>query len=242
MSNYIVETENLTKSFETFNAVNNLNLKIKKGRIYGFLGPNGAGKSTTIRMLLGLIKPTNGNIKIFDKNIKKDRLEILKNTGSLVESPSYYGNLTAFENLKIAATILNLKDKEILKVLDVVKLSTWKDTKVNKFSMGMKQRLGIALALIGKPKLLILDEPTNGLDPSGIHEMRELIKSLPKKYEITVIISSHILSEIELMADDIGIINLGNLLFQGSLDKLLCKFPNEKNLENIFLNLIKENS
>lgn len=239
MTNYIVETKNLTKSFESFNAVNDLNLKIREGKIYGFLGPNGAGKSTTIRMLLGLIKPTKGKIKIMGKDIRKNRMEILKHTGSLIESPSYYGNLTAYENLKISAEILNINKNTIDEVLKIVKLTKWKDTAVKKFSLGMKQRLGIALALIGNPKLLILDEPTNGLDPEGIFEIRELIKTLPKKYNMSVIISSHLLSEIQLMADDIGIINLGNLLFQGSLDELLSKFPNEKNLENIFLKLIK---
>ncbi|MCY6370606.1 ABC transporter ATP-binding protein [Clostridium ganghwense] len=239
MSNYIVETNNLTKSFENFNAVRDLNLKVRKGRIYGFLGPNGAGKSTTIRMLLGLIKPTKGEIEIFGKSIKENRIEVLRNTGSLVESPSYYGNLTAYENLKISTEILNLKESSIDEVLEIVKLTNWKDTQVKKFSLGMKQRLGIALALIGKPNLLILDEPTNGLDPEGIHEIRELIKELPKINGMSVIISSHVLSEIQLMADDIGIINLGKLLFQGSLDELLFKFPGEQNLENIFLKLIK---
>ncbi|AKC61931.1 MULTISPECIES: ABC transporter ATP-binding protein [Clostridium] len=239
MSNFIIETKNLTKSFESFNAVSNLNLQVKKGRIYGFLGPNGAGKSTTIRMLLGLIKPTNGEINIFGKSIKENRIKILKNTGSLVESPSYYANLTAYENLKISAKILNLKESYIDDVLETVKLTKWKNTQVKKFSLGMKQRLGIALALIGEPDLLILDEPTNGLDPEGIHEIRELIKELPKINGMSVLISSHILSEIQIMADDIGIINLGKLLFQGSLDELLLKFPDEKNLEDIFLKLIK---
>ncbi|CAM2932218.1 ABC transporter ATP-binding protein [Clostridium sporogenes] len=239
MSNFIIETKNLTKSFESFNAVSNLNLQVKKGRIYGFLGPNGAGKSTTIRMLLGLIKPTNGEINIFGKSIKENRIKILKNTGSLVESPSYYANLTAYENLKISAKILNLKESYIDDVLETVKLTEWKNTQVKKFSLGMKQRLGIALALIGEPDLLILDEPINGLDPEGIHEIRELIKELPKINGMSVLISSHILSEIQIMADDIGIINLGKLLFQGSLDELLLKFPDEKNLEDIFLKLIK---
>ncbi|MFD3157201.1 ABC transporter ATP-binding protein [Haloimpatiens sp. FM7330] len=239
MSNFIVETKNLTKSFETFDAVSNLNLQIEEGKIYGFLGPNGAGKSTTLRMFLGLIKPTKGEIKIFGKDVKKNRLEILKHVGSLIESPSYYGNLTAYENLKISAQILNLKESNIDEVLKIVKLSKWKNTKVKKFSLGMKQRLGIALALIGKPELLILDEPTNGLDPEGIHEIRNLIKELPKINGMSVIISSHLLSEIQLMADDIGIINLGKLLFQGPLDELLSKFPENENLEDIFLKLIK---
>lgn len=154
-------------------------------------------------------------------------MSILKNIGSLVESPSYYGNLTAYENLEVTAKLLELDYKYIDEVLDFVKLSEWKDKQCKKFSLGMKQRLGIAQALISKPELLILDEPTNGLDPSGIHEIRELIKTLPKIYNMTVIISSHNLSEIELTADDIGIINRGDMLFQGTLEELHSKSKGE---------------
>lgn len=227
MSEMIIETKNLTKEFKNFKAVNSINLKVKKGRVYGFLGPNGAGKSTTIRMLLGLIKPTKGQVKIFGKDFKKNRMDILRNVGSMVEAPSYYGNLTAYENLEVTAKLLELDYKYIDGVLDIVKLSEWKDRQVNKFSLGMKQRLGIAQALIAKPELLILDEPTNGLDPLGIHEIRELIKELPKHYNMTVIISSHNLSEIELMADDIGIINRGNMLFQDTLEELHSRSKGE---------------
>ncbi|OAA85570.1 ABC transporter ATP-binding protein [Clostridium ljungdahlii] len=223
MSENIVETINLTKKFKDFKAVKGINLSVKKGRVYGFLGPNGAGKSTTIRMLLGLIKPTRGEIKIFGKDLRKDRMSILKKVGSMVESPSYYGNLTAYENLQVTAELLELDHKYIDEVLEIVKLTEWKDRQASKFSLGMKQRLGIAQALISKPELLILDEPTNGLDPSGIHEIRGLIKELPKLYNMTVVISSHNLSEIELTADDIGIINRGKMLFQGTLEELHSK-------------------
>ncbi|MEW9097113.1 MAG: ABC transporter ATP-binding protein [Clostridiaceae bacterium] len=227
MSDIIVETKNLSKKFGDFKAVDNINLQVKKGRIYGFLGPNGAGKSTTIRILLGLMKPTKGKVKIFNKDLKENRIDILKRTGSMVESPSYYGNLTAYENLEVIAKLLDADMKCIDEALEIVRLSQWKNKQVKKFSLGMKQRLGIAGALLGKPELLILDEPTNGLDPSGIHEIRELIKNLPKLYDMTVIISSHILNEIDLMADDIGIINNGELLFQGTLDELHKKSAGE---------------
>lgn len=223
MSEKIIETANLTKKFKDFKAVNGINLTVKKGRVYGFLGPNGAGKSTTIRMLLGLIKPTKGRVKIFGMDLTKNRINILRKVGSMVEAPSHYGNLTAYENLQVTAELLELDHKYIDEVLEVVKLTEWKNRQVNKFSLGMKQRLGIAQALISKPELLILDEPTNGLDPSGIHEIRGLIKELPKLYDMTVIISSHNLSEIELIADDIGIINRGNILFQGTLEELHAK-------------------
>lgn len=220
MSKYIVETRNLKKEFKDFKAVKGIDLNVKEGTIYGFLGPNGAGKSTSLRMILGLIKPSEGDAFIFSKNIKDSREEILKNVGALIESPSYYGHLTAGENLEITRRILNLDKAEITRVLDLVGLSNVKNKKVKEFSLGMKQRLGIAQALMGSPKLIILDEPTNGLDPSGIQEIRELIKSLAKKENITVIISSHILSEIELMADEVGIIKKGELIYQGTIENL----------------------
>ena len=223
MSNYIIETSNLTKKFGKFLAVDQVNLLVPKGGIYGFLGPNGTGKSTTIRMLLGLIKETKGEVKVFGKSIKEERIAILKRIGSMVETPSYYGHLTAYENLEVTRKILGTEKIEIDRVLEIVKLTDVRNKAVRKFSLGMKQRLGIAQALLGKPDLLILDEPTNGLDPSGIIEIRELIKSLPKDYGITILISSHILSEMELMATHVGIINNGKLLFQGSMDDLRKK-------------------
>ncbi|TLS37102.1 ABC transporter ATP-binding protein [Pseudalkalibacillus caeni] len=220
MSDYLIETNQLTKKFGNFKAVDSIDLKVKKGSIYGFLGPNGAGKSTTIRMLLGLIQPTSGRVNLFGKPLKSNRIPILKRVGSMVEYPSYYGHLTAYENLNTTRILLGLEAKEIDKVLEIVRLTEVKNKAVKKFSMGMKQRLGIANALLGNPELLILDEPTNGLDPSGIHEIRDLIKSLPKKMGITVLVSSHILSEIDLLATDVGIITKGKLVFQGSLEEL----------------------
>lgn len=231
MSTYVIETSNLTKKFGKFLAVDQLGLKVPKGGIYGFLGPNGAGKSTTIRMLLGLMKETKGQVKVFGKSIKEERLAILKKVGSMVETPSYYGHLTAYENLEVSRKILGVEKKEINRVLEIVKLTEVQNKAVKKFSLGMKQRLGIAQALLGNPELLILDEPTNGLDPSGIIEMRDLIKSFPEKYGITVLISSHILSEIELIATHVGIINKGKLLFQGTMDDLRDKQKAEIQLE-----------
>lgn len=227
MSQYIVKTENLIKKFNNVNSVDNINLKVREGEIYGFLGPNGAGKSTTIKMILGLIKPNSGEISVFGKSIKDDREEILKNIGALVESPSYYGHLTAYENLDILRRVLKVSKSEIEEKLKLVSLWHAKNKKVREFSLGMKQRLGIAQALMGNPKLLILDEPTNGLDPAGIIEIRNLIKYLAKERNITIIISSHILSEIELVATEVAVINKGKLLYQGSLDNLKKNSTNE---------------
>lgn len=223
MDSYLIRTEQLTKKFGKLKAVNGIDLKVPEGKIYGFLGPNGAGKSTTIRMLLGLIKPTAGNAFLFNKSIKDHRMEILSQVGSMVETPSYYGHLTAQENMEIVRRIREVGKKEVDRVLEIVNLIKVRDRKVKNFSMGMKQRLGIAQALLGDPGLLVLDEPTNGLDPSGIHEIRVLIKSLPQKMGVTILVSSHILSEIELMANHLGIIKEGNLIFQGTLDQLRSK-------------------
>lgn len=217
---YIVETKQLYKAFKREKAVNGVNLRIKKGEIYGFLGPNGAGKTTTIRMLLGLMKPTSGSISIFGKDLQKEKLNILRNVGSLVENPSYYPHLTAYENLEVIRKIVNVPKSRILEVLEIVRLSEAKHKKVKGFSLGMKQRLGIAAALLHNPKLLILDEPTNGLDPSGIIEMRELIKSLPGIYGMTVIISSHLLSEIDQMATSVGVVSKGRLIYQDSIEQM----------------------
>lgn len=219
MNNYIIKTVNLEKKFKSVNAVDDLDLNVPTGSIYGFLGPNGAGKTTTIRMILGLAKPTNGRVYVFGKNIATHRKEILKDIGALVENPSLYPNLTAEENLSVVGTILGVKKDRIIEVLKIVGLENIKKKKAGKFSLGMKQRLALAFALLNHPKLLILDEPTNGLDPKGIIEMRTLIKSLPEK-GVTVFLSSHMLSEVELMADHIGIINNGKFLFQGTLKEL----------------------
>lgn len=217
---YIVETQKLTKKFSKDTAVSNLELRIPKGEIYGFLGPNGAGKTTTIRMLLGLMKPSAGSIHIFQKDLTKERIQILKKVGSLVENPSYYPHLTAYENLEAVRKILQVPKSRIDEVLEIVRLSDVANKKVKGFSLGMKQRLGIATALLSNPELLILDEPTNGLDPSGIIEIRNLIKRLPSEYGMTVLISSHLLSEIDQIATKVGIVAKGQLIFQDSIEAM----------------------
>lgn len=255
MGNVILKTNNLTKQFKGIKPVQNLNLHVEEGSVYGFLGPNGAGKTTTIRMLLGLMRPTQGDVHVFGKNIKEEKIEILKRVGSLVESPSYYRNLTGFENLEVTRKLLGIKKTEIDRVLKIVRLKDVADRLVKNYSLGMKQRLGIALALLNNPDLLILDEPTNGLDPSGIHEIRELINKLPNEYGITVLISSHNLSEIELIATHVGIIGNGKLLFQGTIEELqarsqpLLKLQTNEpkkvldilNKENIFGSIVENN-
>ena len=233
----IVRTNGLTKKYGAHLSVNNLDMTVKEGTIYGFLGPNGAGKSTTLKMLLGLAHPTKGEIDIFGKRVtSKNRIEILRDIGSLIETPSYYGHLTARENLKICQTLLDVPLANIDEVLKIVRLDRQQSKKVSAFSLGMKQRLGLASALLSFPKLLILDEPTNGLDPAGIQEMRELIRSLPEKYGMTVIVSSHLLSEIDMIVDDIGIIANGKMMYQGTLS-LLHETDKTKTLERIFLDL-----
>ena len=217
---YIIETKQLSKTFGREKAVNSINMCIKQGEIYGFLGPNGAGKTTTIRMLLGLMKASSGSIQVFGKDITKNKLEILRNIGSLVENPSYYPHLTAYENLEVIRKVVNVPKARIDEVLEIVRLSDVMSKKVKGFSLGMKQRLGIAAALLHQPKLLILDEPTNGLDPAGIIEIRELIKSLPAKYGMTVLISSHLLSEIDQMATSVGVVSKGELVFQDSIGQM----------------------
>ena len=223
MDKMMIKTTNLTRKFKGKTVVDNINLTIKKGEIYGFLGPNGAGKTTTIRMLLGLTKPTSGSIELFGENVKGDHLSALKKIGSLVESPSYYGHLTARENLEALRKILQVPKSRIDEVLAIVRLTKDADRAVKGYSLGMKQRLGIASAILGNPELLILDEPTNGLDPSGIHEIRDLIKSMPQQYGITILISSHLLSEIDQMATQVGIITKGQMIFQDSIDVLRNK-------------------
>ena len=244
--NYIITTEQLTKKYKSFVAVNDVTLHIRKGSIYGFLGPNGAGKSTTMKMLLGLTAPTNGSFTIDGKHFPTDRIAILKEVGSFIESPSFYANLTGKENLDIIRRILGLPQSTVDDALELVGLSELGNRLAKKYSLGMKQRLGLAGALLGRPPILILDEPTNGLDPSGIHEIRNLIKSLPDLYDCTVLISSHMLSEIELIADDIGILNHGRLLFEGSLDDLrqhaLQSGFATDNLEDMFLSMVEKDN
>lgn len=218
---YVIVTDSLTKTYGKKSVVDHLDLKVPQGSIYGFLGPNGAGKSTTMKMLLGLVKPSDGKIDILGKEVKKqNRLAILNATGSLIESPSYYGHLSGRENLQIICTLKHVPEQEIDRVLHIVRMENQQHKKVRQYSLGMKQRLGLAAALIGSPQILLLDEPTNGLDPSGIQEMRELICTLPTQYGITVLISSHLLSEIDQMATHVGIIDKGQLIFQDPLASL----------------------
>lgn len=238
----IIETKNLTKKYADFIAVSDVTIHIPKGKVYGLLGPNGAGKSTIMKMFLGLINPTSGSFTINGKRYPKNRNEILKEIGSFIESPAFYGNLTGEENLDIIRKILKLPQNSVDEALEIVGLTKWKDRLARKYSLGMKQRLGLASALIGRPPILILDEPTNGLDPAGVHEIRSLIRSLPEKFDCTVLVSSHLLSEIELMADNIGILNYGNLIFEGTIGELKQKVAKQGHstdtLEDTFLALI----
>ena len=243
---YMITTEHLTKKYKNFVSVNHVSLHIRKGSIYGFLGPNGAGKSTTMKMLLGLTIPTKGSFSIDGKHFPEDRMDILKEIGSFIEAPSFYANLTGRENLDVIRRILGLPKESVEDALELVGLTEFGDRLAKKYSLGMKQRIGLAGALLGKPPILILDEPTNGLDPSGIHEIRELVKSLPSLYDCTILISSHMLSEIELMADDIGILNHGRLLFEGSLDELRQTAVKTgfaaNNLEDVFLSMVEQDN
>lgn len=217
----IIQTHDLCKQYGNALRVSHLNLNVPEGSIYGFLGPNGAGKSTTLKMILGLVRPTAGSIRVLGKDMdNSNRLSVLRQVGSLIESPSYYGHLTGEENLRIVQTLRGIPEKNIREVLQIVRLDGQREKKVAHYSLGMKQRLGLAAALLGYPKLLILDEPTNGLDPAGIQEMRELICDLPGRFGMTVVVSSHLLSEIDQMANHVAIIREGELVFQDSLDAL----------------------
>lgn len=223
--NKVIEIKNLTKRFKNLVAIDGLNLNVFQGDVFGFLGPNGAGKSTTIRMLLTLIKPDSGNIKIFGKNLQKERLEILKNVGSIVEKPDFYGYLSAYKNLEILGRISGIDvDKNlIMKNLEIVGLASRYKSKVKTFSHGMKQRLGIAQALLHNPDLIILDEPTTGLDPMGMKEIRDLIIHLSKELKKTIFLSSHLLNEVEMVANRMIIINKGKTIVEGEVKELLNK-------------------
>lgn len=223
MIHNIIEVQRLCRRFGTTQAVNQLYLQVPPGSIYGFLGPNGAGKTTTIRMLLGLIEPDDGSIHLFGRPLKQNRMEILSRTGSLVETPALYPHLTGRENLELIRRLTGGSRTEISRVLTVTGMEKDANRPVKEYSLGMRQRLGLAAAMFGQPELLILDEPTNGLDPAGIHEIRELICNLPKE-GVTVFLSSHLLNEVEQMATRIGIIQSGSLIFQGSPDELRSRF------------------
>ncbi len=217
----VIETKALCKQYGPHTAVDHVELHVPQGCVYGFIGPNGAGKSTTMKMLLGLIHPTAGRVRLLGQELtEKSRLPLLRQTGSLIESPAGYLHLTAQENLEIVADLKGVPHKDIGRVLDIVHLTQDRNRRVGQYSLGMKQRLGIAKALLGSPKLLILDEPTNGLDPAGIQEMRALIRNMPAATGATVLISSHLLGEMEQMVEQVGIIDHGHILFEGPLTEL----------------------
>lgn len=222
-SEKIIEIKNLTKDFKEVKAVDNLNLNVFRGDVFGFLGPNGAGKSTTIRMLLTLIRPTAGSIKIFDRPLNENRIELLKNIGAIVEKPDFYRNLSAFKNLEILGRISGreVSKKRIMEMLELVGLDKRAKSKVKTYSHGMKQRLGIAQALLHNPELIILDEPTTGLDPQGMKEIRDLIIHLSKEQKKTIFLSSHILHEVELVANRMIIISKGMTKVEGYVQDLL---------------------
>ncbi|MGG7164949.1 lantibiotic protection ABC transporter ATP-binding protein [Clostridium ihumii] len=225
---YLLETKNLSKKFKKQTVVEGVNLSVPKNSIYGLLGPNGAGKSTILKMICGIYRPSDG--EVYFKGEKWNRGN-LKDVGVLIENPPIYENLTARENLKVRTTALGIPNSRIDEVLEIVKLTNTGKKVAGKFSLGMKQRLGIAMALLNKPKLIILDEPTNGLDPIGIEDFRNLIKSLPKK-DITVILSSHILSEVEQVVDEVAIISDGVVGYEGKINE---------NLEGLFRKIVLKN-
>jgi lantibiotic transport system ATP-binding protein len=220
MQKLSIATYGLSRRFGQLTAVDELDLRVPAGSIYGFLGPNGAGKTTTIRMLLGLIRPTQGKIELMDSPLERERPRLLGRVGALVESPSLYPHLTGRENLELTRRMLGAHPQQVERALHIVRLQDSASRLVGQYSMGMRQRLGLACALLAEPELLILDEPTNGLDPAGIHEMRDLITRLPKEQGVTVFLSSHLLNEVEQMATHIGIIQQGKLLFQGTPGQL----------------------
>ena len=224
----ILKTTDLCKKFKGQMAVNNVSLNIERNSVYGLLGPNGAGKSTTLKMITGILRPTSGSIEFDGHPWQRGDLTQI---GGLIETPPLYENLTAYENLKVRTTMLGLPDNRIDEVLHIVRLTDTGKKRAGQFSLGMKQRLGIAIALLNNPQLLILDEPTNGLDPVGIEELRELIRSFPAK-GITVILSSHILSEVQQIADHVGIIAGGVLGYENEL-------RTDENLEQLFMDVVK---
>ncbi|MEJ2013417.1 MAG: ABC transporter ATP-binding protein [Anaerolineales bacterium] len=227
MTEAAIETVNLGRSFGEFVAVDGISLEVPKGSIYGFLGPNGAGKSTTIRMLLGLIRPTTGQVRIFGDTVRQNQFSHFRSVGALVEAPSLYPHLSGRENLQITAILTDSAAGKIDRALSIVGLTSAADQLISGYSQGMRQRLGLALALLNDPDLLILDEPTNGLDPAGIQRMRELIRSLPGEFGVTVFMSSHLLVEVQQVASHLGILHQGQLIFQGRLEDLMANQKEE---------------
>lgn len=222
MSEFIVATDGLTYQYPNGEyAISEVGLKVPTGSIFGFLGPNGAGKTTTLKLLLGLLRKQQGSIRIFGKDLEVSRVQVLAQTGSLIESPSVYGHLTAMDNLKVLGLLNGVPKSRWGRVLEITGLGQTGNKKAGQFSLGMKQRLGLAMALMHQPPLLVLDEPTNGLDPSGIIEMRELLKLINKEEGTTILVSSHLLPEMEKLATHTAIIHGGKLLFQGTMDALM---------------------
>lgn len=219
--NSVIKCENLCKKFKNEEVVTDLNINIYEGDIYGFLGPNGSGKSTTIKMILGLVKPTQGKISIYGYDVNENRNKAIENIGAMVEGPSFYPYLSGYKNLMLFANLYGLKSERVLEVLEMVGLSTSKDKKVSNYSLGMKQRLAIARAFLNNPKIIILDEPTNGLDPQGVIEIRNLIKFLKEEKGVTFILCSHILSEVQSLCNRVSILNKGKLIVEDKVDKLL---------------------
>ncbi|QEC66374.1 ABC transporter ATP-binding protein [Panacibacter ginsenosidivorans] len=219
---YIIETHNLNFCFNGKGMIlKDINLKVERGSIYGFLGPNGAGKTTTIRILLGLLRDTKKSVRLFNKNLSENRIEVYSKTGALIEQPSLYEHISGYDNLEITRKIRNIKKERLVETLELVRLSSAAHKKVKEYSLGMKQRLGIANALIAEPELLILDEPVNGLDPNGMAEMRELLRRINRELNTTIFLSSHLLGEIEKIVTHVGIINMGEMLFQGTIEELI---------------------
>ena len=223
MSPFAIRTSRLTRRFGPLTAVSDLDLAVPEGAVYGFLGPNGAGKTTTIRMLLGLIRPSAGEVYLFDTPLAANRRRGLQRAGALVETPSIYPHLTGRENLEVSRRLLGLSPERVEHTLAILDLEDAAGRRAGEYSQGMRQRLGLALALLNQAEVVILDEPTNGLDPAGIHEMRDLIRRLPAEYGMTVFLSSHLLGEVEQVATHIGIIHQGHMLFQGRLADLQAR-------------------
>lgn len=237
----ILKTENLSKKFKNRYAVNNVNMTVNKGDVYGFLGPNGAGKTTSLKMMLGFLNPTNGDVFIYDKSIKEKREEALTCVGAMIESPKFYENLTGRKNLQVIAELYGQDTKNrIDEVLEIVEMGEAANKKVKEYSLGMKQRLGIARAFINNPELIILDEPTNGLDPYGMKSIRELIVKLAKKYNKTFIVSTHLLNEVEQMCNKVGIIHNGNLIKEMDMEELKLEKSEDVSFEDYFISLTKE--
>lgn len=238
---YILQTENLSKKIKGRYVVNNLSIKIKQGDIYGFLGPNGAGKTTTLKMILGFLRPTKGNIYFYDKTMEHYKNQSLRFIGAMIETPTFYENLTGRKNLQIIAELYGKKAKErVDEVLEIVEMKEAADKKVKEYSLGMKQRLGIARAFLNDPDIIILDEPTNGLDPYGMKSIRELIIKLKKKYNKTFIVSTHLLSEAELMCNRIGIIHNGKLIEELDMEAVQQIKLKGTSFEDYFISLTQE--